>query len=94
MVCANDIGCHKLASMLIGKYNRPACFAHQKCPLKYGTQKYGWTFQRVGIDSMKFLILSTQNNFCRPVLLIMDNDTGNFEAFQRENVVVRILLPM
>ena len=28
-----------------------------------------------------------------PVILLMDNDSENFEAFQRENVVVRYFTP-
>ena len=37
--------CHmlsKLSLMLIGKYNRPACFANQTCSLKYAAQKCAW----------------------------------------------------
>ena len=30
---------------------------------------------------------------CHAILLLIDNAPGNFETFQRENVVVRLFLP-
>ena len=39
VVCAKATCCHKILLILIGIYNRPACFANQTCPLKHVAQK-------------------------------------------------------
>ena len=94
MVCANATCCHKLSLMLIGKYIRPACFANQTCSLKYAAQKCAWMdiptcwnwFNEVIYPVVRWRI-------CHPVLLLMNNNPGCFEAFQRENVMVRYFTP-
>ena len=42
VVYANATSFHKLPLMLIRKYNKPACFSNQTCPLKYAAQKCAW----------------------------------------------------
>ena len=56
LVCVNAICCHQVGLVLLGKYNRLACYANQTCPLKY-TSVPGWTFQNGRIGSLRFSIL-------------------------------------
>ena len=94
VVCANATGSHKLPLMMIGKYNKPACFNSQKCPLKYAAQKRAWMdiptcwnwFNNVFFPEVR-------KRTSRPVLLLMDNAPGHFETFQRENVAVHFFPP-
>ena len=74
--------------------NRPACFAKQTCPLKYAVQKCAsmdiptcWNWFTEVLNS------GVRRSTCNPVVLLMNNDPGHFEAFQRENVVVRYFTP-
>ena len=90
VVRVNATCCHKLPLVLLGKHNRPACFANQTCLFKYAAQKcasmdiptcWNW-FNEVFFPEVRRIT-------CHPVLLLMDNAPGHFETFQGENVVVR-----
>ena len=50
-------------------------------------------FQHVGISSRKFPIQRYEKKTCHLVVLLMDNDRGYFEAFQRENIVMCYFTP-
>ena len=88
--------CHKLPLMLIGKYNMPACFANKTCPFKYAEQKCAWMDNGHPTCWNWFNEVSYPEEVkrtCQPVVLLMDNDLGLFEEFQRENVVVHHFIP-
>ena len=92
MICANATCYHKLPLILIEKYNRPACFANQTCPLKYATRKR--TMMNIPTISNWFnkeFYPGVRRRTCYPDLLLMDNDPGHFERFQRENVVMHFV---
>jgi len=95
VVCANATCCHTFPLMLIRKYKWPVCFANQTCPLKYVAQCIkvcldgiltGWNW------SNEVFYPEVLKRTCYPVLLLMFNDPGYFEAFQWENVVVRYFI--
>ena len=78
--------------ILIWKYNRPACFANQACPLKYAAQKCVWKdiptywnwFNEVFYPEVR-------KRTCHPVFFA--HGSGNFETFQSENVMVAFFRP-
>ena len=94
MICANDTCCHKLPLMLTGKYNRPACFANQTCLIKYAAHKCAWMNIPTCWNWFNAVFyLEVRRRTCHSVLLLMENDPEDFEAFQRKNIMVLYFTP-
>ena len=94
MVSANTTCCHKLALVLIGKYNRPTYFANQTCPVEYTAQKRAWMDIPTWCNCFNEAFYpKVCRRACYPVLLFRDNDLRCFETFQSENIVLRLFTP-
>ncbi|KAI6648197.1 hypothetical protein LOD99_12006 [Oopsacas minuta] len=94
VVCANGTGTHKIPCTLIGKPKSPACIKNRDWPLKYFSQGKAWMdvntcwkwFNEVFCPEVK-------KRTGRRVLLLMDNASGHFQAFERNNVRVVFFPP-
>jgi hypothetical protein len=94
IVCANAVGSHKIPCALIGKPKAPACIKDHQWPVPYFIQAKAWMdvetcwkwFNEV------FLLEVKKRTGCR-VLLLLDNDPGHFEAFERDNVRIVFFPP-
>ena len=80
VVCANATCCHKIPLKLIGKYNRPACFANQTDPLKYAAQKCVWMEIPAFCNWFNEVFYPVVRRTCHPVLLLVDNDISKGEC--------------
>ena len=88
VVCANATGTHKIPFTLIGKAKFPTCIKNREWPVKYISQNKAWVnvstcwkwFEEVFYPEVR-------KKTGRPVLL-MDNVSGRFPAFERNNIVM------
>ena len=96
VVVFENVTCYqKLPLILIGKYDMPACFSNQICPLKYAPQKCVWMDRPTCWNWLyEVSYREVRRRTFHPVILFVDNEQGDFEAFQMENVVVRCFTEM
>jgi len=89
IVCANAFGTHKIPCVMIGKPKEPACIKDRHWPIFYLNQAKAWMdvetcwkwFNEVFVPKVK-------RQTRRPVLLLMDNALGHFDAFKHDNIHV------
>ena len=83
VVCANSTGTHKIPSTMIGKPKKPACIVNKAWPIPYYAQKKAWMDVEVcwkWFNEVFFPAVRVRTS--RPVVLILDNAPGHFEAFE------------
>jgi hypothetical protein len=89
VVCANATGTHKIPCTVIGKPKRPACIRNREWPVKYFNQSRAWMDVATCWKWFDEVFQPEINKRTgRPVLLLMDNAPGHFEAFNRKNIEV------
>ena len=94
VVCANCTGTHKVPCTLIGKPKSPACIKNREWPLKYISQEKAWMDVATCWKWFNDVFYpNVRRRPGRPVLLLMDNAPGHFEAFERDNVTVVFFPP-
>ncbi|XP_065654629.1 jerky protein homolog-like [Hydra vulgaris] len=84
VVFSNATESHKIPCSMIGKAARPACIVGRTWPIPYFYQKNAWMdvsicwkwFNEVFYPEVK-------RKTGMPVVLLLDNAPGNFEAFER-----------
>jgi len=89
IVCGNTSGTHKIPCVMIGKPKEPACIKDWHWLVPYFNQAKAWMdvetcwkwFNEVFVPKVK-------RRTGRPVLLLMDNALGHFDAFERDNIRV------
>jgi len=94
IVCANTSGIHKISCVMIGKPKEPTCIKDRHWPVPYFNQAKAWMdvetcwkwFNEVFVPEVK-------RQIGRPVLLLMDNASGQFNAFERDNIRVVFFPP-
>jgi hypothetical protein len=93
IVCANASGTHKIPCVMIRKPKEPTCIKDRHWPVPYFNQAKAWMdvetcwkwFNEVFVPEVK-------RRIGRPVLLLMDNAPGHFDAFERDNIHIVFFL--
>ena len=94
VVCVNACGTHKIPCSMIGKPKNPACIAQSSWPIPYFDQKRAW--MDVSVCNKWFndvFFPAVRRRTARPVLLLLDNAPGHFDAFERDCVRVVFFPP-
>ena len=94
VACANATGTHKIPGTLIGKTKFPACIKNREWPVKHISQNKAWMdvstcwkwFEEVFYPEVR-------KRTGRPVLLLMNNASGHFPVFERNNIKVVFFPP-
>jgi hypothetical protein len=86
IVCTNTFGTHKIPYALIGKPKELACIKDWQWPIPYFNQAKAWmdveTFWK-WFNEVFYLEVKKRTVHC--VLLLMDNASRHFEAFECDN---------
>jgi hypothetical protein len=94
IVCTNASGTHKIPCVMIRKPKELVCIKDRHWPVPYFNQAKAWMdmetcwkwFNEVFVPKVK-------RRTGRPVLLLMDNAPGHFDAFERNNIRVVFFPP-
>jgi hypothetical protein len=94
IVCTNASGTHKISYIMIGKPKEPTCIKDRRWLVPYFNQAKAWMdvetcwkwFNEVFVPEVK------RRTGC-PVLLLMHNASGHFDAFERKNIRVVFFPP-
>jgi hypothetical protein len=94
IICANASRMHKIPYALIGKPKEPACIKDRQWPIPYFNQTKAWMdvktcwkwFNEVFYPEVK-------KRTGHHVLLLMDNASGHFEEFERDNIQIVFFPP-
>jgi len=94
IICANASRTHKIPCVMIGKPKEPTCIKDQHWPVPYFNQAKAWMdvetcwkwFNEVFVPEVK-------RRTKRLVLLLMDNVSAHFDAFECDNIHVVFFPP-
>jgi len=94
IVCVNASRTHKIPCIMIGKPKEPTCIKDRHWPVPYFNQAKAWMdvetcwkwFNEIFVPEVK-------RRIGHPVLLLMDNASGHFDAFERDNICVVFFPP-
>ncbi len=94
IVCTNAFGTHKIPCVMIGKPKEPTCIKDRHWLVPYFNQVKAWMdmetcwkwFNEVFVPEIK-------RRTRHPVLKLMDNAPGHFDAFEHDNIHVVFFPP-
>ena len=94
VVCANADGSNKIPCCMIGKSKIPACSIGKHWPIPYCSQHKAWmdqpTYQK-WFDAV--FLPEVQKHTGSPLLLLLDNAPGHFNALQKDGTQVELFSP-
>jgi len=94
IVCANASGTHKIPCVMIGKPKEPMCIKDRHWPVPYFNQTKAWMDVETCWKSFNELFVpEVKRQTGRHVLLLMDNVSGHFDAFEHDNICVVFFPP-
>jgi hypothetical protein len=94
IMCANNVGTHKIPCALIDKLKAPAYIKDRQWPVPYFSQAKAWMDVETCWKWFNgVFLLEVKKQTKHRVLLLLDNAPGHFEAFERDNVRIVFFPP-
>ncbi len=94
IICANASRMHKIPSALIGKPKEPTCIKDWQWPIPYFNQTKAWMDVKTCYKWFNEVFYrKVKKRTKHRILLLMDNASGHFETFERDNIQIVFLSP-